>query len=404
MPTSAAHRRRARARPPRRIRVLYLASGLHLGGSELQMLALARRLPRDRFEPQFVLLTDRGSHADAAEAEGIRLHVLNVRRPGANRIRFAVDVVRAIIRYVRIVRRERIEIVDAWLYHAYVLGAMTRPLTRVPVFLAGRRSLADFKETFGLIHRALDAIAKVAPDRIVANSWVVQEDSIRREKVPSSKLAVIRNGVEIHPPISAVQRSAVRAAWGVGDDSIVVGSVSNYKPGKGLEVLVEAVADLQARYPTLTLVLIGDGPLRGTLAKIAALHGIGDRVVLSGQAVDPRHLHAGIDVFAHPSATEGLPNAVLEAAASALAVVATDAGGTREIVIDGRTGLLVPVEDRAALADAIGTLIDDPALRLRLGTAARAYAAEAFGMDRFVAETAALYEQMLVDKGVRGVR
>ena len=146
-----------------RIRVLYFASGLHSGGSELQMLALARHLPRDRFQPEFVLLTDRGIHADLAEAEGIRLHVLGVRRPGVNRIKFAAGVILAGVQYVTIVRRGRFDIIDAWLYHGYALASLTRPITRIPILLAGRRSLADFKETFGPIDRVIDAIAKKVP-------------------------------------------------------------------------------------------------------------------------------------------------------------------------------------------------------------------------------------------------
>jgi glycosyltransferase involved in cell wall biosynthesis len=134
------------------------------------------------------------------------------------------------------------------------------------------------------------------------------------------------------------------------------------------------------------------------LLAIASACGVEDRVVLHGLAPDPRPLHAGIDIFVHPSETEGLPNAVLEAAAAGLPIVATDAGGTREIVIDGTTGLLVPVGDGAALGAAIMKLVDDPDLRANLGSAARRHAEETFGMSRFVAETAALYERLVREK------
>jgi glycosyltransferase involved in cell wall biosynthesis len=366
------------------------------------MLALARKLPRDRFQPEFVLLTERGIHAGIAEAEGIPLHLLGVRRPGVNPIRFVLSLIRAGVRYVRLSRRGRIDIVDAWLYHGYALASLTRPLTRVPVLLAGRRSLADFKETFGLVDRIVDAISKRVPDLIIANSFLVRDDAVSREHVPASKLLVIRNGVEIPGPVTEADRAAVRAAWGVGAGDLVIGCVSNYKSGKGLEMLVEAFAGLPAGPTATRLVLIGEGPLRRSLVAIADRFGVADRTVFHGLAPDVRSLLPAIDVFVHPSETEGLPNAVLEAAAAGLPIVGTDAGATREIVVDDRTGLLVPIRDRPALERALGRLLADSRLREALGGAARQHVAESFGMDRFVTETAELYERLAAERRIGG--
>ena len=99
--------------------------------------------------------------------------------------------------------------------------------------------------------------------------------------------------------------------------------------------------------------------------------------------------------------SEGLPNAVLEAAAAGLPIVATDTGGTAEILDGGRTGILVPIDDEAAMAEAIGRLAADPDLRRSLGDSARSFVQSAFGVDRFVAETAALYEELAAAKGIR---
>lgn len=391
-------RRTERAAARRPIRVLYIVSGLHAGGSELQMLAIARRLPRDRFAPAFLVLTDPGIHAAAAVAAGIPVHVLGVRRPGVNPVRFLAAVVRAAIRYVAIVRRGGYDIVDAWLYHGYALASLTRPLTRVPILLAGRRSLADFKAAFGPVDRLVDAISNRVPDLIVANSYLVRDDAMGREGIPASRLVVIRNGVEVPALPAAEERAAVRAGWQVDAGDLVLGCVSNYKEGKGLELLVEAFGRLLAEHPATRLVLIGEGPLRARLAAAATRLGIADRTILHGLAADPRPLLGGLDVFVHPSDTEGLPNAVLEAAAAGLPIVATDAGATREIVIDGRTGLLVPVGDRDGLVRALARMAGDGTLRAQLGRAAREHARTAFGMDRLVEETAALYERLVEER------
>ena len=129
--------------------------------------------------------------------------------------------------------------------------------------------------------------------------------------------------------------------------------------------------------------------------------GLADIVRLHGRELDARRLYGAFDVFAHASETEGVPTAVIEAAAAGLPIVATRAGGTAEVVVDGESGLLVPINDGAAVSAALLRLAGDPELRARLGSAARERVATAFSMDGMVAEYAALYEELAQRKGVR---
>lgn len=383
-----------------RLRILYLHADLDVGGSETQLAALARRLPRDRFAPAFALLWEPGIHAAAVVADGIPVHLLGLRHPARDGwLAFAWSAVRALVRYLRLARRGRVDIVDAWLYQGYWLAALTRPLTRIPVFIAGRRSLSGFKRRWGPIPRALDAIARRAPDRIVANAEAVRASVMAVEGVAADRISVIRNGIVVDG-IAGASRDAIRAEWGCGPDDVVVGCVALLNPRKGLEDLVAAMARVAERRPSVRTVLVGDGPLRSALEAHAAQLGIGDRVRFHGRHAEPRALHAGFDVFVHPSLAEGLPNAVLEAAASGLPIVATDVGGTREVVVHGRTGLLVPPGSPAALAEAVNELLADPERAGHLGEAAREHAAEWFGMDRFVAETGRLYEELAAAAGI----
>ncbi len=135
-------------------------------------------------------------------------------------------------------------------------------------------------------------------------------------------------------------------------------------------------------------------------AQIARL-GLATRVRLHGVELDPRPLYGAFDVVAQASMSEGLPNVMLEAAAAARPIVATDAGGTREIVIDGETGLLVATEDPAGLAAALLRVIEDPDLRARIGPAARAHVQRTFGMARYVREWGDLYDELAEAKGVK---
>ena len=384
---------------PRRLRVAFVTS-LILGGSERQMMELAKRLPRDRFEVTFVLIGERGPHAEVVESYGVRVMAL-----GASRQRdtafplFALRVSGKVLRYAWWCRRERFDIMEAWLYHGYGLAGVMKPIAGVPILISGRRSLSDFKAGFGVLQRLVDRMAVAASDAIVANSRFVVDDVVRREGIDPARLRVIRNGVEIPAPMSTDRRAGLRATWGVEPHHVVIGLVANNRVGKGLHELIESAAALRARIPDARYVLVGDGQDR--LVDLVAGLGVGDIVTLHGQELDARTLYGAFDIVAQTSRAEGLPNAVMEGAAAGRAIVATAAGGTPEIVIDDVTGLLVPLADPPAFEAAVERLVRDPALRERLGAAARAYVQETFGMDRFIDETAALYEELAEAKGLR---
>jgi len=385
-----------------KLRILYPAS-LTVGGAERQMLLLAERLPRDRFDVSFLLLGGWTPNADLAVAAGAHVHTLGARRRrSAAKPVLALEVSRRMLKYVEICRRERYDIVDAWLYQGYGLAAVTRPLTQVPVLISGRVSLSKFKERFGPAERAVDRIARRNSDLIFANSAAVADDVALREGVDRNTIRIIRNGVIIPEPVRPGERLAIRAAWNADPGDFVLGYVGSMRPGKGHDRIVEAFPSLLAASPTARLVLVGGGPERASIEQRILALGIGDRVTLTGDVLDARPLFGAFDLFASASEAEGLPNSVLEAAAAGVAIVATAAGGTVEIVEDDLTGILVAVGDDEALRAGLIRLAADPALRARLGAAARDHAATAFGIDRFVRETADLYEEMAKRRGIGG--
>jgi glycosyltransferase involved in cell wall biosynthesis len=384
------------------LRVAFVTA-LIMGGSERQQMELARRLPRDRFEVTFVIIGERGPHAEIVEANGSRVMALGASRQATTPFPlFALRVSSRVARYAWWCRRQRFDIADAWLYHGYGLAALTKRVGGVPVLVTGRRSLSDFKAGFGRTQRLVDAIARRESDAIVANSRFVVEDVSRRESIDPSRLRVIRNGVEIPAPMSADQRVAWRARWGFQDEHVVVGCVANYKAYKGLELLIDTAAALRSTQPQARYVLVGEGPLRPELERRIEQLDLGSIVVLHGAELDARAMYGAFDIVTLASEAEGLPNALLEGAAAARPLVATAAGGTPEVVIDGVTGRLVPTFDAEAYREALRAMLDDADLRARLGAGALDHVATTFGMDRFVAETAALYEELAAAKGLRG--
>jgi glycosyltransferase involved in cell wall biosynthesis len=362
------------------------------------MLTLAEGLAKGEFKVDFVCLKEAGEYADRARAAGAKVRVFAFKRRHESGLPLPLYVLSQawIVGRFVVGTAGRYDVMDAWLYHAYVLAALTRPLVRPRALLAGRRSLSDFKARFNWLERTGDAVARRAATRIVANSEAVKGDVIVREKIDPDRIQVIHNGVQAPAPMAIADRRARRAAWGASEDSIVIGCVANYKPFKGLELLIRAASRLAARpdAPDVRLVLVGEGALRPELERLRAELGVERIVFLNGTEPEARDVFGAFDIAAHTSESEGLPNVVLEAAAAGLPIVATDAGGTREIITHGRTGELVPIGDEDSVVAALDRLSRDPRERARLGDAARLDVLERFGTDRMVAEFAALYREL----------
>jgi glycosyltransferase involved in cell wall biosynthesis len=285
-------------------------------------------------------------------------------------------------------------VIDAWLFPAYAITALARPLYRRPCFIAGRRRLSDYKLRFGLVERSMDRLSRAIADVTIANSEAVAQSVHVLEGIARSRICVIPNGVVTPLAIGDHDRQAIRARFAAGLDDIVIGCIANYRRGKGLIGLVEVAGRVCAARQHARFVLIGEGPLRPALAASISRLALTDRVVLHGPEPDPREVLGAFDILIQASRSEGFPNSVLEAAAAGLAIVATDAGGTREFVRDRVTGLLVEVGDLDSLEARLLELIDNRQLRMTLGENARERAIGEFSIERFVDNVAALYRDV----------
>ena len=385
----------------RRVRIAYLPPRLTPGGAERQMLALAERLPRDRFEVEFLVLSGPGVYEERATAAGVPIRFIGEAAVGGQmlpaRLWHRASKAR---RFVSSVRSGRFDVVDAWLYPADVLAALLRPLTRTPVVISGRRNV-DPQNFFRPFERWIETLVGGMTDVVVANSAAVAAHAVSGGVAPE-KLRIIRNGVVVPEPVSEAERAARRHTVGVDDpNEIVIGCIANYSPVKRHDLIIEAFAALQDQDRSLRLVLVGEGPMRPTIEHQVRELGLESRVRLHGSELNPERLYPAFDVAVQASSREGLPNALLEAGAAGRPMVATAAGGTDEIVIDGQTGLLIPVDDGAALTEAMRRMVSDAELRQRLGRAAREHVAATFDMDRFVAEFAVLYEEQVAARKLK---
>jgi glycosyltransferase involved in cell wall biosynthesis len=209
--------------------------------------------------------------------------------------------------------------------------------------------------------------------------------------IPAARIAVIPNGVDTRRYPRRGDREATRAALGLRPDERAVAVLATFKEQKGHRYLIEAAGALRDDFPDVRYLLIGDGALRPELERQIAAAGLGGSIRLLGTRPDVPALLAAADLFALPSLWEGLPMALIEAMAAGLPVVATDVSGTRGVMVEGETGLLVAPGDAPALARAIAALLARPDRAAQMGAAARRRVELHFSARKQAADHLALY-------------
>lgn len=360
------------------IRVLIAITDLKVGGTPLDVYRLATSLDPAEFDVRVACLAPPGEVSARLEAAGIATFACNARGPRD---------VGALWRLARLVRAQRPDVLHAWLFHANTAACLTAPAAGLP---PGRViTVILTTETERRWHLKIGGMTCRMCRCVVGNSPAVVEHLHRRAHVPRSRLRTIPGGVDVSRFASA--EPIDRLAIGVPSDSAMILWVGRLDPVKGLDELVDAVAMLDDR--TVRLVLCGEGPYESTIRRRVADAGFDDRVCFLGRRDDIPALLAAADVFVFPSRTEGLPNALLEAMAARCPIVTTDAPGCRDLIADGRTGLIAPPRDPAGLADRIRRLIDDRDLAAALGRAAADHVTAHYDFRTTVAAYAALYRE-----------
>jgi len=300
-------------------------------------------------------------------------------------------------RFARFLRRERIAIVHSHMFPASIFAS---PLAR----LCGVRGVVEIfhlrevwredktlKGSFWLDRQVGRFV-----DRYIAVSHAATRHLIETKGISRSKVITIHNGRDLtrfRPPLPS-ERAQARAELGVSDRPalLVLGRLESQK---GHIYVIEAMRELVRDRPHLIALFAGAGALRAELDARCQALGLAENVRFLGHRSDPERLLAAADIVVLPSLYEGLPLVAIEALATGRPMVATDIEGTREIVIQGDTGLLVPPADSAALSRAIERLLVSPELAAKLGARGRSLVEGNFDVRRQLEKTVQVYEELL---------
>ncbi len=384
-----------------RIRVLQFLPAFGPGGTERQVLNLARALDPARFELRFGCFRRWGEFL--GEVTDLRVPVTEY----PIRKLYNARAWRERLRFTRYLRHERIQVVHTYNFYGNAFALPAARLARIPVVVA---SIRDIGGGLAPLHQRAHRVVCRLAHRIVVNAEAIRQ-YLTAQGYDPRKIVVIRNGVDLSRFSGRRGDSRLRQDFGLPPGAPLVAVISRLIRMKGVEHFLEAAAVVARRVPDVWFLVVGewyrlarndaivrDDTYRHELERLAARLGLDGRIVFTGFRPDVPELLAEVAVCVLPSLGEGLPNAVLEAMAAGVPVVATRVGGIAEAVEDGVTGLLVPPRDASALARAIYGLLGDQTLAARFGAAGRERVVRHFSIERYVRDTAALYAQLLESK------
>jgi glycosyltransferase involved in cell wall biosynthesis len=382
---------------PERVHVVTLIDGLgSLGGAERLALMIATRLDPERFDSTLCVSRSppAGDHDPSVSQALEELTAAGTRfLPLGRRSKLDVWVWGKLERFLR---RERVQVLHAHKFGSNVWGTLMGRMARVPVVLAHEHTWSYEGQP---LRRFLDReIVARGADRFIAVSREDRRRMIEVERIDPARTLFLPNGVPASPPPGGHD---VRAEFGIPAGAPVIGTVGVMRPQKAHHLLLRAAAQLLDRWPDLQVLLAGDGLERQRLEELAHELHIQGAVRFLGNRTDVPDVLRALDVAVCCSDFEGSPLAVMEYMDAALPVVSTAVGGVPDLIEPGVHGLLVPVGESSAIADAVTELLQDHERARAMGLRGRERRRSEFDIDVLVRRLEDLYRQLLAEHSRR---
>lgn len=360
--------------------VAILAGQLVLGGAERQLYLWLAHMDRRRYRP--VVATFHPDHGDHWEGpiEALGVPLIRVKPNGCPPLR--------LVRVAALLRPYRVELVHGW--HMFTSGyaALSGRLLGARSSLGSvRGSYESFRSSPLLMRYALSMA-----DAVVVNSQTAGDQLASTLGPVGKRVFIVPNGVEDHVEARARARAVLAARCAIPEAGTWIGSVGRLVKGKGFELLLQSMRLLRASAPAARLILIGYGPGHSELSATVRQLGLGEAVTFAGPVPDARRWLSAFDVFCFASTSEGMPNAVMEAAVAGVPIVAWRTPAVMELLADGVSGRLVTPGDVPAMSAAVRSLIENPTCAAVLGAAARRVMLTEFSVSRFVARMTEAYD------------
>ena len=383
-----------------KIKIVRIIARLNIGGPAINASILSSSLDKDVFETKVIhgsLAEGEAGLEHLLRAEGVRMQLI----PELGREISPLDDLKAFWKIFRILRNEKPDIVHTHTAKAGTLG-------RFAAILAGTKVKVHtfhgnvFKYYFGKLKTAIfimiERFLGIFTTKVVTVSARQKKELVKEFRIiPDKKCVVVPLGVDLSRLKDASGRSTgLNRELGIGSDELVVGIVGRLVPIKNHGMFLEAASRIRKARPSIKVkfAVVGGGELEKELKALAVSLGLTNDVIFLGWREDLGNIYGAFDVISLTSLNEGTPLALIEATAMGKAIIATDVGGVSDIVEDGKTGILVPKGDVEAFAKRLIELLEDKALRERLGQAAMAESKK-YDKENLVTTMTQLYKEMV---------
>jgi glycosyltransferase involved in cell wall biosynthesis len=350
-----------------------------LGGGERIVLRLAALLPQYGYRVSILTFLIHPDSSVLTAPPPCPIYLLPLRRT------YDFTAFRAALELRRFIRQRKIQIVQTFFESSDIwAGFVVKTLSNVRLVWS-RRDMGILRSRKHTLSYRLMA---GAPDRVFAVSEQVRRHCIEVDRINPVRVETIYNGLDLDGSVNAAKTSG----------EFLITSVGNVRRVKGHDVFIKAAAAVVRRFPQVSFSIAGEvlepeyfAELQGLVRDLK----LSERFHFVGGITNiPEHLSSA-DIFVLPSRSEGFSNAIIEAMAASLPVIATDVGGNAEAVKDGVSGFIVPPEDSAALAEAICLLLDDPSKASQMGAAGKMLVAEKFTTSAMMGRIRAAYAKLL---------
>ncbi len=363
------------------IPIAFCITELDRGGAERALSQLVLGLNRDEWLPRVYCLGPRGHFADVIEAGGVAVECFGGKG--------AMSLPRVLFRLTVALRRFRPVLLQTFLFHANIIGRIAGRMARVPRIVSGIRVADRRSRWYGRIDRWTNGLV----DHNVCVSQGVADFSISETGLVPRKLSVIPNGVDYE--LFANATPADLTPFAIPQEAPVFITVGRLEEQKGIDLLLTAASLVLRDHCNCHFLIVGDGCDRTALENQARRLGIANSVHFIGERADVPNLLTASTAFVLPSRWEGMSNALLEAMATGLPIVATAVEGSVELIRSGETGLLVPAGRPDDLATAIRSVLDDVNRAREMASTAQAIVDKGYTADSTVRSYGELYRQLV---------
>ena len=369
-----------------------------MGGAEGALLRTIRLLPADRYRCSVATFAVDPRFGDIRHLFSCPFHVFPLKRT------YDWNALQVAIKMARLIRSERVSLVHTFFSTSDLWGGMIAKLSGCPVLISSRRDMGVFRS---VKHEVAYRVLAGMFDQVQAVSDHVRSFSISKDGLAPNRVVTLHTGVDLAEIEGANGIGRDNPTLGLQDASHVVITVGNIRPIKGTDVLVRTAARVCKRFPKAVFLVVGgvqDQSYFRSVQELTSSYGLTNNVRFLGLRYDvPSILKIG-DVFCQTSRSEGLPNSLLEAMACKLPCVATDVGGTGEIINHGESGFLFPSEDPQSAAEHIISLLCDRKRAAAMGKVGRRIVEEKFTVQSMVDRMIGYYDRALEETRARSTR